>query len=321
MPRQVGRLAVVTGATEPLGYAMALGLAQIGADVILTGENEIEGRDALAQIRPLAPAAVVRFEKLDLASLASVSAFAARMLSADRTIDILINAGTSGMGSTGEAWATPAAPSGSNEGAVPDGRRVTADGFEAQLGASYLAHFALTAQLLPLLRRSRFPRVVQMSCLSYRRGDIHFDDLQLERSFDAWKAFCQSKLAMLIFALELQRRSDAHGWGLLSAAAHPGFARIDLRANGLESNRMVSWFHRAFGPLVGQSFAAGALPALYAASAPLVQRGGFYGPAGPMEFAGPPSLARVTRKAQDPETASRLWAAAEELTQVVWPAE
>ena len=321
MPRQVGRLAVVTGATEPLGYAMALGLAQIGADVILTGENEIEGRDALAQIRPLAPAAVVRFEKLDLASLASVSAFAARMLSADRTIDILINAGTSGMGSTGEAWATPAAPSGSNEGAVPDGRRVTADGFEAQLGASYLAHFALTAQLLPLLRRSRFPRVVQMSCLSYRGGDIHFDDLQLERSFDAWKAFCQSKLAMLIFALELQRRSDAHGWGLLSAAAHPGFARIDLRANGLESNRMVSWFHRAFGPLVGQSFAAGALPALYAASAPLVQRGGFYGPAGPMEFAGPPSLARVTRKAQDPETASRLWAAAEELTQVVWPAE
>ena len=175
-------MAVVTGATGGLGYELALALAQGCADVVLAGRDESKGRAAENQIRLLAPNALVRFEKLDLARLSSVATFAGRLRSSGRPVDILVN----------------------NAGvmALPK-RLLTVDGFEMQLGTNYLGHFALTALLLPLLRDGRTRRVVQMSSLAHRFGEIRFDDLQGERSYSPWGAYAQSKLASLLFAREL----------------------------------------------------------------------------------------------------------------------
>ena len=173
--------------------------------------NQEKSADALKRIHAVAPESDVRIEKLDLASLASVAAFSRRLLDQGRAIDLLIN----------------------NAGVMAlKHRQTTADGFEMQLGTNYLGHYALTAQLLPMLRAAPAPRVVNLSSIAHRQGRIDFDDLQGERRYDPWKAYSQSKLAMLMFALELQRRSDANGWGLLSNAAHPGIARTELIPNG-----------------------------------------------------------------------------------------
>jgi NAD(P)-dependent dehydrogenase (short-subunit alcohol dehydrogenase family) len=303
IPQQIGRQVVITGATDEIGYTIGLALARAGADVVLAAPNEIEGRNALAMIRPAAPAALVRFEKLDLASLDSISDFARRMSTLRRPVDLLVNAADASAGAL----------------LPPVKRHVTGDGFELHLGANYLGHFALTARLLPLLGRSRQPRVVGISSLSYRRGRIDFDDLQLERDYDPWKAYCQSKLAQLIFALELQRRSDARGWGLLSAAAHPGNWRGEHFSNGFSPRGLARRLHGSLGLLVSQPAASAALPALFAAASPDARRGGFYGPSGPFELMGPPGEARIARVAMDLETARRLWEVSEQLTGVRWP--
>ena len=209
IPPQAGRLAVVTGAANGLGYEIARALVKECVDVIIADENEQEGHEAVRKIRPLAPHALVRFEWLDVANLNSVSAFACRLAREGRALDLLINAAALI--------------------ALPE-RRVTADGFEMQFVANYLGHFALTALLLPLLIRSSQPRTVQISSLVYRFGAIRFDDLQGKRKYKPWAAYFQSKLAMILFALELQRQSDAHGWGLMSSAVHPGFPQTELVA-------------------------------------------------------------------------------------------
>jgi NAD(P)-dependent dehydrogenase (short-subunit alcohol dehydrogenase family) len=203
---------VITGATGGLGYETSLALAQAGAEVVLAGRNEDKGRDAIQRIRQQAPSANVLFEKIDLGSLASVANFSSRLLTRDRPIDLLVN----------------------NAGVMtPPERKTTADGFELQLGTNHLSHFALTVRLLPLLRRGRQPRVVTVSSLTHRiGGEIHFDDLQWSRVYKPTAAYAQSKLANLLFAFELQRRSDANGWGLMSNAAHPGASTIDLLTNG-----------------------------------------------------------------------------------------
>ncbi len=265
IPSQAGKLAVVTGATGGLGYETALGLAQAGAEVILAGRNEAKGADAVRRILTVAPGAKVRFGMVDLASLGSVAAFAKDLLAQSRPIDILAN--------NAAVMATPT-------------RQTTKDGFELQLGTNYLSHFALTAWLLPLLVHGGQTRIVQVSSLAHRQGKIHFDDLQLERGYTPWKAYTQSKLAMLIFALELQKRSDANGWGLMSNAAHPGYARTDIIANGPGADSLQAKLHRLIGPLFSHSSAAGALPTLYAATAPEARSAGYYGPAGFYEMKG-----------------------------------
>jgi len=298
MPTQGGRLSVVTGATSGIGFEIALALARAGADVIVAGHNESEGSKALGKIRPLAPGSLVRFEKLDLASLVSVAEFASRVERLERPVDLLVN----------------------NAGVLALPRRqVTVDGFEMQLATNYLGHFALTGRLLPLLRRGMNPRVVQVGSISHRIGAIHFDDLQLERRYTPWKAYSQSKLAMLIFALELQRRSDIGAWGLLSMAAHPGYAQTDLIKKGAGTKSMLFKFHRAFGGWLSHPATAGALPTLYAATAVKARPGEYYGPKGAFELVGPLGLARIDKKAHDLNISQKLWKVSEQLTGVEWP--
>ena len=293
-------VAIVTGATGGLGYATAVGLARTGARVVLAGRNPKKGEVALARLRREASAAVASFELLDLASLASVAAFAERMMAAYPALDILVN----------------------NAGVMmPPTRQLTADGFELQFGTNYLGHFALTARLLPALLRSEGARVVQVSSLAHRRGAIAWDDLQSERRYNAWAAYSQSKLAMLMFARELARRAEAQGWPLSSIAAHPGWAATDIVANGpgggapdLKSRLMTVGFG-----LVAQSAADGARPLVFAATSPDAKPGAYYGPAGIGEIRGQPGPSRVMPQAADATAAKRLWTVSETLTGVAFP--
>jgi len=297
MPPQTGRYALVTG-TGGLGYETALALAGAGASVLVAGRNPAKGDEALDRIRGAHPAADVAFAPLDLASLASIADFAAAMAAADRPIDLLVN----------------------NAGVMtPPDRRLTADGFELQFGTNHLGHFALTGRLLPLLRRGQAPRVVTVSSGMHHIGRIDFDNLQWERRYSPAIAYGASKLANLMFALELQRRSDAAGWGLTSLAAHPGYARTELIANGPGLNNWTSVLGRTLiEPWASQSPADGALPQLFAATSPDAVGGGYYGPSRLMEMVGPPAPARVAQRARDRAVARRLWEVSEQLTGVAF---
>ena len=295
IPSQQGKLAIVTGATGGLGYETALALAQHGAEVILAARNADKGRDAVASIRAAAPQANLHFARVDLASLASVAEFSSSMLEQGRAIDMLVN----------------------NAGvmALPE-RQETVDGFEMQLGVNYLSHYALTGRLLPLLRKASAPRVVNLSSLMHRSGKIFLGDLQLQHGYTPTKAYGQSKLAMLMFALELQRRSDAHGWRLLSNASHPGYARTELIPNGPGTDSLLSRLSILLQPIMSQSAADGAWPTLQAATAPDAKPAGYYGPDGWFELRGASTDAQVSASARDTTVAKRLWAMSAQLTGV-----
>jgi NAD(P)-dependent dehydrogenase (short-subunit alcohol dehydrogenase family) len=286
---QLGRTAAITGATGGLGYETALALAKAGSEVILTGRDDRKGRSAIEKISREVAGAKVSYQHLDLASLASVADFAQRM-HARHSLDLLIN----------------------NAGVMALPRRqTTADGFEMQFGTNYLGHFALTARLMPVLRRASGPRVVSVSSLAHRTGFIDFDDLQGVRVYSPWKAYGQSKLAMLMFALELQRRSDAAGWNLTSNAAHPGFARTGLFASG--PGGLLSLATDFAAPLFGHSAADGARPILFAATSPEARPGAYYGPGGIGELRGAPAPALIIPQGRDAAAATRLWDVSEKL--------
>lgn len=297
VPPQKGCTAVITG-TGGLGFQVALELARAGANVILAGRNAVAGERAVAEInRSVANAA--RFEEVDLASLSSVTNFAGRVNAAGATIDLLIN----------------------NAGVMsPPIRRCTEDGFELQFGVNHLAHFALTARLLPLLRKSKAPRVVNVTSLAHRYAKIDFDDLQSVRRYRPGVAYCQSKLAQGLFAQELQRRSNLGGWGLASIAAHPGTASTNLFQNGQGTMTPLKAIGtRLFVSLFGQSAADGALPTIYAATSLDAKGGALYGPTGLFEMKGAPGQCRFAPRANDTEVASRLWNISEELAGVRFP--
>jgi NAD(P)-dependent dehydrogenase (short-subunit alcohol dehydrogenase family) len=298
IPSQRGKLAVITGATGGLGYETALALAGAGAEVLVTGRNTEKGRVAIERIRRAVSSAKVRFEMLDLASLHSVRAFAAKMVANGQPLDLLIN----------------------NAGVMDlPGRRLTEDGFEMQFGTNHLSHFALTGLLLPVLRSAEAPRVVNVSSLAHRGGKIDFDNLQAERKYRSWPAYQQSKLANLLFTFELQRRSDAGGWGLMSNAAHPGYARTDLIPNGPGTGGWKGAGAKLVGSFMSHSAAAGALPTLFAATSPTATPMGYYGPNGFYELKGPVAPAKVLPQANDETVARRLWEVSERLTGVQWP--
>jgi NAD(P)-dependent dehydrogenase (short-subunit alcohol dehydrogenase family) len=300
MPAQGGRLAVVTGATGGLGYQTALALAAAGAEVVLAGRNLGKGASAVARLRAAEPKAAVRFEEIDLASLASVNAFAVRLLAEDRGIDLLVNNAAI---------------------MAPPQRLLSVDGFELQFATNYLGHFALTARLLPLLRRPPGARLVNVGSLAADIPSIDLVDLQSERSYVPFRTYGMTKLAMLMFAIELQRRSDAAGWGIDAMTAHPGWARTDIIANGPASCGTRAMLWRIFKPmLLPFSPAPGpaTLPILMAATAPQAQGGGYYGPTGTRELGGPPGAARIPPRARDASAASRLWDASEQLAGVTF---
>jgi len=291
MPSQRGKLAVVTG-TGGLGFETALALAGAGAETIVAGRNPDKGAAAVAAIKDRRPGAEVRFEALDLASLASVADFAARLERRHNRLDLLIN----------------------NAGVmVPPIRRETEDGFELQFGTNHLGHFALTNRLLPLLRGDHGARVVSLSSVAARSGAIDFDNLNAEKTYQPMPAYSQSKLACLMFGLELQRRSKAGTWGVTSIVAHPGVSRTDLlhnapgRRSGVGMARSLLWF-------LFQPAAQGALPTLFAATAPQAEPGGYYGPDAFGETRGYPAPARIPPQALDESTAERLWVVSADLT-------
>jgi NAD(P)-dependent dehydrogenase (short-subunit alcohol dehydrogenase family) len=180
-----------------------------------------------------------------------------------------------------------------------------------QFGTNYLGHFVLTARLMPLLRRASGPRVVNVSSLAHRAASIDFDDLQGARVYSPWKAYGQSKLALLMFALELQRRSDASGWNLTSNAAHPGFARTSLFASG--PGGLLALASGIAAPFFGQSATDGARPILFAATSPKAKPGAYYGLGGIGEFRGAPAPALIMPQARDAAAAARLWEVSEKL--------
>lgn len=296
IPSQRGRTAVVTG-TGGLGFQAALALARAGANVIIAGRNPYKGAAAVHQIRQEVPGAQVAFGRLDLASLDSVQSFAEGLRSSRTSLDLLIN--------NAAVMAPPRC-------------QLTADGFELQFGTNYLGHFALTAQLLPLLRKGDQARVVTLSSLAARNGAIDFDDLQAQRGYKPMQAYSQSKLACLMFALELQRRSDAAGWEIQSIAAHPGISRTDLLPNGAGAWSVAGMLRR-FMWFLFQPAQQGALPTLFAATSPQARGGTYYGPDRLGEVRGHPTPAAIPPQALDSTAAAQLWSASEELTGTVFP--
>jgi NAD(P)-dependent dehydrogenase (short-subunit alcohol dehydrogenase family) len=288
IPDQRGRVAVVTGANSGIGFETARALAAKGARVVLACRDAEKGREAERRIRAAAPEADVQFMPLDLASLASIARFCTDLAAAEPELDILCN----------------------NAGVMmpPLGR--TAEGFELQFGTNHLGHFALTGRLLDLLRRGEHARIVSVSSMAHYWGRIDFADLNSEKRYNPTLAYGQSKLANLLFIRELARRLQARGEPIVAAGAHPGSTRTNLQ----QHSRLLT----ALMPFFSQQPPDGALPTLYAATAPGVRGGDYYGPSRLLETMGPPRPARSTFASKDPEVARRLWEVSERLTGVAF---
>jgi NAD(P)-dependent dehydrogenase (short-subunit alcohol dehydrogenase family) len=295
---QSGRVAVVTGANSGLGYITALELARNGARVVLACRDDVRGKEAIARLIAAVPTADVELRALDMADLSSIRSFADGIQASYPAVDLLIN----------------------NAGVMAIPRRETADGFEMQFGTNHLGHFALTGLLLPMLVDTSGARVVTVSSTAHKPGSIDFDDIMHESRYRKWGAYSDSKLANLLFAFELQRRLSATESPLISVAAHPGTASTNLVKPGAQGNPLKSVVMTVGVRLVGQSDAQGALPQLYAATAPDVRGGEYYGPNGLAESRGYPKKVDSNSASKDPETATRLWALSEDLTGVTYDA-
>lgn len=294
IPDQTGRVAVITGANTGLGYETAAALADHGARVVLAVRNLDKGKDAAARITAKSPHADVALQELDLTSLNSVRTAAERLKSDYDRIDLLIN----------------------NAGVMYTPKETTKDGFEMQFGTNHLGHFALTGLLLDRLLPVAGSRVVTVSSMGHRiLADIHFDDLQWERSYNRVAAYGQAKLANLLFTYELQRRLAPHGT-TIAAAAHPGGSNTEL---GRYTPTVFRPLVNVFFSVIAQDAAMGALPTLRAATDPGVLGGQYYGPDGFAETRGYPKIVSSSAKSHDPDRQRRLWAVSEELTGVRYP--
>jgi NAD(P)-dependent dehydrogenase (short-subunit alcohol dehydrogenase family) len=296
MPSQVGRRAVITGANSGIGFETGLALARAGGELILAARTQAKADGAAVRIREQVPNAQLHPEILDLAAQTSVHAFAQRVIQRfpGESLDLVIN----------------------NAGvmALPT-REVTVDGWERQFATNYLGPFALTGMLLPSIKQTAGSRVVTVSSSASKQGRIDFDNLQSERVYRPMaQAYAQSKLADLIFARELQRRLAAMGSPVLSTAAHPGYAVTNLQADHLPLGLKI--LIATMKPFFSQDAAHGALPTLYAATAPGVVGGGYYGPDGVAELKGYPTAVPIPKRALDGAVAQRLWAESERLTRV-----
>jgi NAD(P)-dependent dehydrogenase (short-subunit alcohol dehydrogenase family) len=292
IPDQAKRVFVVTGANSGLGLATTRALARKGAQVILAVRDKAKGHRAVAEITAEQPGAHLEVRQLDLANLDSVRAFADRLRSDHACLDVLVN----------------------NAGVMAPPRTLSAQGHELQFAANHLGHFALTGLLLDLLADGNNPRVVTMTSTNHRQGRFFFDDISGEHKYSPMGFYNQSKLANAAFGWELHRRLTAAGSPVRSVLAHPGYVSTNLQTSAATGMVKVV-FGRLLIPLA-QSPDQGALPQLYAATAPDVESGQFIGPDGMAELRGAPKRVQIAPTATDAETGHRLWELSERLTAV-----
>lgn len=303
IPAQRGKLAYITGANSGIGYHAALELARAGCAVVLACRDLERGAAAKARILAAVPQAELEVELLDLANLESVEAAAERFLATGRALDLLIN----------------------NAGvmALPE-RRVTKEGFELQLGTNHFGHFALTGRMLPALLRggngapgAGCPRVVTVSSIAHRGATLEFANLQWESGYKPWPAYRRTKLANLLFGLELQRRLERAQATAMSVVVHPGVSNTNLFAAGPgQGGGIAAKLAPLVIALIAQTDAQGAWPTLYGAVNPEARGGHFYGPDGWREMRGYPVEVRAETQAYDEALAARLWEVSEKLTGV-----
>ncbi|MFD9629637.1 oxidoreductase [Streptomyces violascens] len=297
IPDQSGRTVVVTGANSGIGLVTARELARRGARVVLACRSEARGRAAEDRIRSEVPGARAEFRPLDLADLASVREFAAKF--PYEQLDLLVN----------------------NAGvmALPYGK--TADGFETQFGVNHLGHFALTGLLLPRLRAAGAARVVSVSSGMHALANIDIGDLNSEHRYRRWIVYGRSKSANLLFIHELARRLRAEGSDIVAAAAHPGYAATNLQTQAvrMEGRRAAERIVELGNRVMAQPAEAGALPTLYAATAPGVRPDSFTGPS-LMMWRGAPARSWRARWTLNDVAGERLWVASEQLTGVTYEA-
>jgi NAD(P)-dependent dehydrogenase (short-subunit alcohol dehydrogenase family) len=297
MPAQSGRIAIVTGANSGIGYETARALAHKGGLVVMACRNLDKANAAAATIQAENPAGSVAVMQLDLGDLDSVSAFVAGFKERYDRLDLLIN----------------------NAGIMHPPYGQTKQGFESQFGVNYLGHFALTGQLLDLIMHTEGARIVTVSSMAHRFGAINFDNLNAEEKYRANVAYGQSKLANLLFTYELQRRLEVSGNGTAgrdtagrdTVASHPGWTATNLQQNA----GSLRFLNRFFA----QTPEMGALPTLYAATAPEIQGGDYCGPSRFIETVGPPKKVKSNGKSHDAAVAARLWTVSEQLTGVECP--
>lgn len=289
MPGQQGKTVLITGANTGIGYQDALAFYEKGAHVVLAVRNIQKGQDAAAQMADSGGSGSLDIMQLDLASLVSVKAFADLFRRKYQQLDILIN----------------------NAGVMVPPPSTTSEGFELQFGSNFIGHFALTGLLYPLLSHTPHARVVTLSSGAHKWVDtIDFENLRLEKEYDARKAYATSKLADLLFALELQRRIERAGDHVLSLAAHPGITQTDLQRHLPDAAEQMAKYPDVMQPWQG------ALPTLYAATAPDVAGGTYYGPHGPNELNGYPAPAFISDAAKNANLAGQLWDYAERETKI-----
>lgn len=300
LPSLAGRRAVLTGGSDGMGLVIAERLAAAGAEVVLPVRNRAKGDRAVQTIRERVPGARLELHDLDLSSLASVTAFTEGLRTDGRPVHLLVN----------------------NAGVMtPPARQTTADGFELQLGTNHLGHVALVGGILPLLAAGR-ARVVTQVSIAARSGRIDWDDVQSERAYDGQRAYSASKIALGLFARELDRRSRDAGWGVRSVLSHPGVAPTNLlavrpeigRAADTSSVRVIRWMSR-HGILLGTVRSA-AQPALLAATTAEPRSDVLYGPRGPMNLGGAPTTHALYRPLRDLTEAARVWEESRRLTGV-----
>jgi NAD(P)-dependent dehydrogenase (short-subunit alcohol dehydrogenase family) len=294
-----GKVVIVTGGNSGIGLETSKELTRVGATVIIAANREDHGQAAIEEIKSLHKNASIFFEKLDLGSMASITSFSDRIMQEHRTVDVLINnAGLSAI----------------------QKRMETHDGHELTLGVNYLGHFALTAQLFPLLLRGSDPRIIFVSSLEHRRGEIHFSDIELQKKYSPADAYAQSKLAMLVFALELHRRCLTNGLNIKVIPVHPGATNTHIFDKGPKLSgkylHPVPVIKRFLLKSLGQKAQTGALPLLFSATSVEARSGIYYGPDGPSELWGNPTEVKIAVQAANFHAGVRLWNLSEKLTKI-----
>ncbi len=287
-----GKRIIITGATHGIGYAAAEALAARGADLIIAVRNRARGEHSVEKIKEKSPGASVMAMHLDLTDLDIVKHFADEVTARFDRLDVLIN----------------------NAGVMVPPHKITRSGVELQFGTNHLGHFALTAHLLPLLMATPLSRVVSTSSIAARRAKIHFDNLDGRNGYNPMTFYRQSKLANLLFAIDLQHRLERAGSSTISVACHPGITVTNLlsRGSGKETGRVM----KALMRIVAQPASMGSLPTLYAATHPDLRGGEYIGPDGPGNTKGYPVLSNDPARLYKPDLAARLWDVSEELTGV-----